>query len=87
MIAAGLDGIERDLPLEPAFEGNAYATDAARVPNSLDGAAELWKRSDWVREVFGAEVQDHYTNMARIEIDAYSRSVTDWERKRSFERM
>ena len=24
MVAAGLDGVERELPLEPAFEGNAY---------------------------------------------------------------
>ena len=27
MIAAGLHGIERELPLEPAFEGNAYDSD------------------------------------------------------------
>lgn len=86
MIAAGIDGIERELPLEPAFEGNAYQADAERVPDTLEGAMELWSQSQWVRDTFGEEVQDHYTNMARIELDAFKRAVTDWERFRNFER-
>jgi glutamine synthetase len=86
MIAAGIDGIQRDLPLEPAFEGNAYQTDAERVPDSLEAAMDLWAGSEWVRDTFGEEVQEHYTNMARIELDAFKRAVTDWERYRNFER-
>jgi glutamine synthetase len=39
-----------------------------------------------VRDTFGEEVQEHYTNMARIELDAFKRAVTDWERYRNFER-
>ena len=87
MIAAGLDGIEKNLPLEPIFQGNAYAADASRIPTSLQEARDLWANSSWVRETFGADVQKHYTHMADTEIDAYSRAVTDWERVRSFERM
>jgi len=87
MIAAGIDGIERGLELEPAFEGNAYATDAARVPTSLHRALRLWERSEWVAQTFGADVHEHYANMARIELDAFGRSVTDWERYRGFERL
>jgi glutamine synthetase len=86
MIAAGIDGIERNLELEPAFEGNAYQTDAERVPDSLEAAMDLWSSSEWVRDTFGEEVQEHYTNMARIELDAFKRAVTDWERYRNFER-
>ena len=86
IVAAGIDGIERGLDLEPAFEGNAYETDAARVPDSLQRAADLWGTSTWVREVFGVEVQDHYVNMAQVELDAFNRTVTDWERRRNFER-
>jgi glutamine synthetase len=86
MIAAGIDGIERNLELEPAFEGNAYQTDAERVPDSLEAAMDLWSGSEWVRETFGQEVQEHYTNMASIELDAFKRAVTDWERYRNFER-
>jgi len=87
MIAAGLDGIEKNLPLEPIFQGNAYAADASRIPTSLHEARDLWANSAWVRETFGEDVQKHYTHMADTEIDAYSRAVTDWERFRSFERM
>ena len=34
MIAAGLHGIENELQLEPAFEGNAYESDKPRVPHN-----------------------------------------------------
>ncbi len=87
MIAAGIDGIQRGLPLEPAFAGNAYAIDTDRVPTTLTEARSLWLGSDFVREAFGADVQRHYGHMAEVEIDAFNRAVTDWERFRSFERM
>lgn len=87
MVAAGLDGINKHLPLEEAFVGNAYADDSERVPSSMSEALELWESSDWIRETFGQEVQDHYANMARVELADFGRSVTDWERFRSFERL
>jgi glutamine synthetase len=87
IIAAGLDGIDRHVPLEPAFEGNAYAAEAARVPTSLAEAVALWENSEWVRETFGAEVQAHYARMGRVELEAFGRAVTDWERYRGFERL
>lgn len=87
IIAAGMDGIERELPLEPAFEGNAYTADAARVPDNLARAVELWEGSAWVRDTFGEEVQAHYARMGRVELDAFGRAVTDWERYRGFERL
>ncbi len=87
IIAAGLDGIDRNLPLEPEFTGNAYTSDSRRVPTSLRDALDLWAGSEWVRDTFGAEVQDHYANMARVEIAAYGAAVTDWERHRNFERI
>ena len=87
IIAAGLDGIDRELPLTPAFDGNAYAADALRVPDSLERAVELWEGSDWVRDTFGAEVQAHYARMGRVELEAFGRAVTDWERFRGFERL
>ena len=87
MVAAGLDGIERNLELEPIFTGNAYALETDRVPTSLKEARDLWANSAWVTETFGKDVQDHYTHMADTELDAFGRAVTDWERFRSFERM
>jgi glutamine synthetase len=29
----------------------------------------------------------HYRNMARVELEAFDAAVTDWELRRSFERM
>ena len=86
IIAAGLDGIKKKMVLEPAFKGNAYDSDSARVPATMSEALTLWEESAWVKEVFGAEVQSHYANMAKVEIAAYSKAVTDWELFRNFER-
>ena len=86
ILAAGLDGITRKLPLEEAFEGNAYVSNSSRVPSTMQEALSLWSESPWIREVFGAQVQEHYANMAKVELAAFNRSVTDWERFRNFER-
>jgi glutamine synthetase len=87
MIAAGLYGIEHELVLPPAFTGNAYVADFERLPTTLREALELWERSDLARAAFGDEVVAHYANNARVELAAFERSVTDWERVRGFERL
>lgn len=87
MIAAGLDGVDRGLALEDEFTGNAYAIETNRVPSTLRRAAEVWDGSTFVADAFGHDVKDHYSNMAKVELDAYDRAVTDWELFRSFERM
>jgi glutamine synthetase len=86
IIAAGLDGIKNKMKLEPAFAGNAYDSESSRVPASMPEALDLWEKSEWVKQTFGAEVQAHYANMARVEIAAYGKAVTDWELFRNFER-
>ncbi|MEY2847920.1 MAG: hypothetical protein RI885_585 [Actinomycetota bacterium] len=86
LVAGGLYGIEHELELEPMLEGNAYGSDAERVPTTLREAAELFGASTIAREAFGDEVVEHYLNNARIELKAYDAAVTDWERVRGFER-
>jgi glutamine synthetase len=87
MIAAGLDGIDKQLPLEPPFTGNAYDSDRPRVPSRLYDAAHLFAESQVAREAFGADVVAHYLNAARVELAAFDAAVTDWERFRGFERL
>jgi glutamine synthetase len=87
MIAAGLHGIDNELPLEPAFTGNAYEGHNPRVPHTLRDALELWQDSQLARDAFGTEVTDHYANYARVELAAYDAAVTDWELRRCFERL
>ncbi|MFF2197172.1 glutamine synthetase family protein [Streptomyces sp. NPDC058157] len=87
LVAAGLYGVENRLELPEACAGNAYTADFAHVPTTLREAAELWENSEIAKAAFGPEVVAHYRNMARVELDAYDSAVTDWERRRSFERL
>lgn len=87
LVAAGLYGIEHRLELPEACGGNAYTADYAHVPATLREAAELWENSEIAKAAFGPEVVAHYRNMARVELDAYDSAVTDWELRRSFERL
>nr|WP_203696350.1 gamma-glutamylethanolamide synthetase GlnA4 [Streptomyces rubrogriseus] len=87
LVAAGLHGVEQRLELPDPCPGNAYAADFEHVPTTLREAAELWENSTLAKAAFGDEVVAHYRNMARVELDAYDAAVTDWELRRSFERM
>ncbi|KFG76438.1 gamma-glutamylethanolamide synthetase GlnA4 [Streptomyces mutabilis] len=87
MVAAGLHGLEQRLELPEPCPGNAYAAHFEHVPTTLREAAELWENSTLAKAAFGDEVAAHYRNMARVELDAYDAAVTDWELRRSFERM
>ncbi|MCT2587622.1 glutamine synthetase family protein [Actinophytocola gossypii] len=87
LVAAGLHGIEHELPLEPELTGNAYTTDKPTVPATLRDAAELLAASEVARAAFGDDVVDHYLNNARVELAAFDVAVTDWERIRGFERL
>jgi glutamine synthetase len=87
MVAAGLHGIENELELEPALEGNAYESDKPRVPHTMESARDLFAESQLAREAFGQEVVDHYLNRAQVELDAFQAAVTDWEKYRGFERL
>ncbi|MBL1079363.1 glutamine synthetase [Nocardia sp. 2] len=86
-IAAGLHGIENELPLEAEFHGNAYRSERPRVPRTLRDAAQLLSESKVAQRAFGDEVVRHYRNAAQVELDAFDAAVTDWERVRGFERL
>lgn len=87
MIAAGIHGIDNELPLEPELTGNAYESDKPRVPHTLSQARELFANSDMTLSAFGDDVVKHYLNMAKVELDAFEAAVTDWEHFRGFERL
>ena len=87
MLAGGMHGVREQLPLEPQLVGNAYASDRPHVPSTLHEARDAFAGSATARELLGDEVVDHYTNMADVELAAFGAAVTDWELRRSFERM
>ncbi|HYP46061.1 MAG TPA: glutamine synthetase family protein [Propionibacteriaceae bacterium] len=87
MLAGGLYGIEHALELEPELTGNAYTSGRPTVPRTLREARQAFTESAIARQTLGDVVVDHYTNMADVELAAFDAAVTDWELRRTFERM
>jgi glutamine synthetase len=87
-LASGLDGIARRLEPPPLFAGDAYAAaDLPHVPRSLREATDLFEKSSFARDALGPEVVEHYVHFFRTEQESFDRAVTDWERRRYFERI
>lgn len=87
-LASGLDGIANQIEPPAMFEGDVYmAQDLPHVPRTLRDATDLFEQSNFVREALGSDVVEHYTHFFRVEQAAYDKAVTDWERKRYFERI
>lgn len=86
-IASGLDGIARRTEPPPAFVGDVYASDVPHVPRTLREATDIFARSEFARRAFGDDVVEHYSHFYRTEQAAYDQAVTDWERRRYFERI
>jgi glutamine synthetase len=88
VLAAGLDGIAKKIEPPPVFVGDVYeAAGLPRVPATLRDALALFESSDFVRQAFGGDVQEHYAHFFHDEQASYDRAVTDWERWRYFERI
>lgn len=87
-LASGMDGIKNKIEPPEIFEGDIYAAShLPSVPRSLSEAVEKFRQSEFAIEAFGKEVVEHYAHHFEQEQAAYDRSVTDWERKRYFERI
>ncbi len=86
-LAAGLHGIDSELELPEAFEGNMYAAKRVPdVPKTLRAALAAFKKSKVLGAAFGAAVVGHYVHAGEWEQLEYDRRVTDWELIRNFER-
>mgnify|MGYP000362225633 CR=1 FL=1 len=87
-LACGLYGIKNKIEPPEIFEGDIYAAKGLpHVPRSLAEATEQFANSKFVKKTFGKKVVEHYTHHFNMEQNAYNQSVTDWERKRYFERI
>lgn len=85
ILAGGMWGIETGLSLEPP---SATPTrPPGRRCRTLQEARDAFANSVLARNAFGDDVVDHYVNAADVELSAFEAAVTDWERRRCFERM
>lgn len=90
IIAAGLDGIERQLTPPPACNENLYTLSleeiAARgigtLPQSLKEAIDALKKNPLFKQQLGAEIVDEFIHQKSMEWVEYSRHVSDWEVQR-----
>ena len=88
LIAAGLDGIARRIDPGPAFQGDVYrAAELPRIPRTLPEAIAAFEESRFVRDAFGEDVVGHLLHFARTEQATFEQVVTDFERRRYFERI
>jgi glutamine synthetase len=87
-LASGLDGIKNKIKPPEVFVGDIYqARNLPRVPYTLSQALETFEKSAFVKKAFGAEVVEHYSHFYRTEAASFDKAVTDWERRRYFERI
>ncbi len=86
MIAAGLYGVEQGLELPTVRGQRVHRRARARAHHAARGRRALGEQPRRQGR-FGDEVVAHYHNMARVELAAFDAAVTDWELRRSFERM
>jgi glutamine synthetase len=87
LLAAGLDGVQNQTDPGPELVGNAYAeAEAEPFPSTLRDAVDLWEGSEFAKRAFGDAVHKHYLNYGRTEQRLFDEVVTDYERRRMFER-
>lgn len=89
ILAAGLEGIERNFTLSPALTQNAYQMSPEllkeqnidSLPPNLNEAIYLMKQSDFARTVLGDYIFTNYLAVKETEWKIYNQTVHDWEIK------
>jgi glutamine synthetase len=92
ILAAGLDGVDRDLEPPPEATDNLVtmteeerrAAGIAALPDNLHDAVALMERSELVAEALGEHVFEWFIRNKRKEWEAYRSYVTPFETERSF---
>jgi len=93
ILAAGLDGIRRELDAPPPAVGYSYEDESQTVlPMSLDAALDALRADTALIEILGGPLVDVFEVMKRDEIERYTASVDDpatrdvtaWEVKEYF---
>ncbi len=91
-LAAGLDGVRRQLQPPPLVDKDPYTVDVPLLPNTMAEAVTALEKSDFYREVFGGRFVDYLAMMKRAELGRFSEAeknadegVTAWEMDEYFE--
>ncbi len=86
MLAAGLDGIRRELPISEATEEDVYLMANTKrgeklnvLPESLDEAIAEMEKDSVIREALGPHTFERFITAKRLEWEDYRLEVTPWE--------
>jgi glutamine synthetase len=85
MLAAGLDGIRRELTIPEAIDENLYLRraqaerDLTHLPTSLEEAVNEFEQDQVIREAIGQHIAERFINAKRQEWEEYRQEVTSWE--------
>ncbi len=90
ILAAGLEGIEKEYPLPEPVPGNLAEMSSAelaeygigRLPSNLFEAIAITETSDLVRQALGTRVFESFLRNKKIEWQQYERAVTNYEIER-----
>lgn len=84
MLAAGLDGIRRKLPLKEAAEEDLFHVDPrarglATLPVSLGAALEALREDELIQATLGPYVYERFVDAKQQEWESYRAYVSEWE--------
>lgn len=84
MLAAGLDGIRRKLPLRDAAEEDLFHVDPrarglAMLPTSLGSALDALREDEVILEAIGPSVAERFLDAKQQEWESYRAYVSQWE--------
>jgi len=84
-LAAGLDGIRREIdPGEPTMK-NAYNEDYERLPRTLWAALSHLEDDDVLRDALGSPLIDSFVRLKRDEFNRSMDHISEWEREEYLE--
>jgi glutamine synthetase len=90
VIAAGLDGVKRELSAGPGTADNLYDYSPAQLkqhgigilPQNLNEAIRAFEEDSVIREALGSSLSEEFIMLKDMEWVEYMRHVSDWEIKR-----
>jgi len=90
MLRAGLDGIQRKLPLPPAMDESLFLRDEEEtqrhrtklLPATLGEALEGLREDSLIRETLGDSIYEGFIEAKSIEWIEYRKQVHAWELER-----
>ena len=93
MLAAGIDGVQNELPLPEPVEENLYhfteedlrRRNVATLPATLGEAISELEKDDVVRDALGEHVFERLLEARKQEWDAFRKHVSTWEIERYLE--